>query len=215
MLFIHSLINPNRNTFSLLSILFSETNYLLRHRKQRQNDKKFTFATVMAHTVLAQIALQEKPGKQSRWNHKYFTSSYFEKCLLYLLFLSQHISTPPLPYVIRLFTKDALKHTNANLQPSNNASASQEERECTMAYLSRHAVFRFQKWVVERGFNQNRFGWLYGRFCDDNSVQVDAIYEPPQMVSQNLYWFLFGRDYYAHHIFYYIYIYLRILKRYF
>ena len=97
---------------------FSEINYLLLHRKQRQNDKKFTFAIVMAHTVLAQIALQEKPGKQSRWNHKYFTSSYFEKCLLYLLFLSQHISTPPLSYVIPLLTKDALKYTNTNLKPS-------------------------------------------------------------------------------------------------
>jgi len=34
-------------------------------------------------------------------------------------------------------------------------------------------------------FNTMRVGFLYGHFCDNNEVMVEAIYEPPQETTQD------------------------------
>ena len=46
--------------------------------------------------------------------------------------------------------------------------------------LDSPSVGDFQTYLRRFNFSRSRCGYLYGKFTDDNSAQVEAIYEPPQ-----------------------------------
>lgn len=59
----------------------------------------------------------------------------------------------------------------------------QEEAICSKATLDTEACGNLTTYLQNVAFQQCRMGYLYGRFADDNSAKVAAIYEPPQEVS--------------------------------
>ena len=57
----------------------------------------------------------------------------------------------------------------------------QETPHCASVSFDAHAADAFQQYVNGTlGFNQMRFGWMYGTVGEDGAVEVQLIYEPEQ-----------------------------------
>lgn len=56
----------------------------------------------------------------------------------------------------------------------------QEEAISKGVSLDTQSVADFQSYMRRFNFSRQRCGYLYGTFSEDNKVQVEAIYEPPQ-----------------------------------
>lgn len=56
----------------------------------------------------------------------------------------------------------------------------QEKSICTLASLNSASIRDFQNYMFNFDFQIMRIGYLYGKFLANNSVKVEAIYEPPQ-----------------------------------
>lgn len=56
----------------------------------------------------------------------------------------------------------------------------QDTPHCVQAVVDFKAANTFQSYLHERRFRVQRGGFLYGRFGDDGSTTIEAIYEPPQ-----------------------------------
>lgn len=56
----------------------------------------------------------------------------------------------------------------------------QEETTSKGVSLDTTAIADFQAYLRRFNFSRQRCGYLYGTFTEDNKVQVEAIYEPPQ-----------------------------------
>jgi hypothetical protein len=51
---------------------------------------------------------------------------------------------------------------------------------CKIASLDQNSLDSFQLYMRNFNFQRLRVGYLYGRFLEDNTAQVEFIYEPPQ-----------------------------------
>ena len=62
----------------------------------------------------------------------------------------------------------------------------QKEAVCNGASLDTPSVGDFQTYLRRFGFSRHRVGFLYGKFTEDNKVQVEAVYEPLQETDKTL-----------------------------
>lgn len=66
----------------------------------------------------------------------------------------------------------------------------QETPHCASVSFDAHAADAFQQYVNGTlGFNQMRFGWMYGTVGEDGAVKVEVIYEPAQDGSEDAFAF--------------------------
>ena len=65
---------------------------------------------------------------------------------------------------------------------------------CQSVTLDADQCNDFQRYVREGEFQYGRYGFLYGKFEDDNKVRVDFIYEPIQGVSRGTFQVLEGSE---------------------
>mmetsp|Transcript_12717 Transcript_12717/g.26720 ORF Transcript_12717/g.26720 Transcript_12717/m.26720 type:complete len:446 (-) Transcript_12717:155-1492(-) len=56
----------------------------------------------------------------------------------------------------------------------------QDEAMCTSVTMDHASAGAFTQYLSSFGWRQQRVGYLYGTFEEDNSVLVHAVYEPPQ-----------------------------------
>lgn len=66
----------------------------------------------------------------------------------------------------------------------------QETPHCASVSFDAHTADAFQQYVNGTlGFNQMRFGWMYGTVGEDGAVEVEVIYEPAQDGSEDAFAF--------------------------
>ena len=57
----------------------------------------------------------------------------------------------------------------------------QDEAMCASVTMDHASAGAFTQYLSSFGWRQQRVGYLYGTFEEDNSVMVHAVYEPPQV----------------------------------
>ena len=61
----------------------------------------------------------------------------------------------------------------------------QDNPHCTQVVVDYQAANAYQSYLQEQRFRVQRCGFLFGKYNDDGSSSVEAIYEPPQRCDKN------------------------------